>query len=162
MIRFHPDNSIAPLTPPRERAVSNNMKNILISITLLALASSALAQQSPTPESTPSNLPTFDVPAFLAQQGTLLGRTVAIRFHYRSEKLRHLKPSWYEASLWQRDPKAKKGFSFVRVMVAKKDLAAFKTIPSDFQSALELTAYGRVERDPEAHYIYLRVQGGKW
>jgi hypothetical protein len=138
------------------------MKPIFISIALLAFASSVFAQQTPTPESTPRNLPTFDVPAFLEQQGTLLGRTVAIRFHYRSEKLRHLRPNWYEASLWQRDPKAKKGFSFVRVMVAKKDLAGFKTIPSDFQSAVELTAYGRVERDPEAHYVYLRVQGGKW
>jgi hypothetical protein len=138
------------------------MKTILISITLLALASSAFAQQPPSPASTPPNLPTFDVPAFLEQQGSLLGRTVAIRFHYRSEKIRHLKPSWYEASLWQRDPKAKKGFSFVRVMVAKKDLAAFKTIPTDFQSTVELTAYGRVEREPEAHYIYLRLKGGKW
>jgi hypothetical protein len=138
------------------------MKPILISIALLAFGSNVFAQPSPSPESTPRDLPTFDVPEFVAQQGTLLGRTVAIRFHYRSEKLRHLKPNWYEASLWQRDPKAKKGFSFVRVMVAKKDVAAFKTIPSDFQSAVELTAYGRVERDPEAHYIYLRLRGGKW
>ena len=138
------------------------MKTILISIILLAFASSAFAQQPTSPESTPANLPTFDVPAFLAQQGSLLNRTVAIRFHYRSEKIRHLKPNWYEAALWQRDPKAKSGFSFVRVLVAKKDLAAFKTIPSDFQSAVDLTAYGRVEREPEAHYIYLRLQGGKW
>ena len=105
---------------------------------------------------------TYDVPALLQQQGSLLGKIVAVRVNYRSEKLRGMRPGWYEASLWQRDPKAKKGFSFVRVMVAKKDLAAFKTISSDFQSAVELTAYGRVEREPEAHYIYLRVQGGKW
>ena len=138
------------------------MKPILISIALLAFGSSAFAQQPPSPESTPRNLPTFDVPAFLEQQGTLLNRTVAVRFHYRSEKIRHLLPNWYQAALWQRDPKAKSGFSFVRVMVAKKDLAAFKSIPSDFQSATELTAYGRVEREPEANYIYLRLLGGKW
>ena len=129
---------------------------------LLAVAASAFAQQPRSPESTPRNLPTFDVPAFLEQQGTLLNRTVAVRFNYRSEKLRHLQPNWYQAALWQRDPKAKSSFSFVRVMVAKKDLAAFKSIPSDFQSAVELTAYGRVERDPEANSIYLRLQGGKW
>jgi hypothetical protein len=138
------------------------MKLILTSIMLLGFAASAFASERPSPESTPRNLPTFDVAAFLEQQGTLLDRTVAIRFHYRSEKIRHLKPNWYQASLWQRDPKAKSGFSFVRVMVAKKDLAAFKTIPSDFQSAVELTAYGRVEREPEANYVYLRLQGGKW
>ena len=131
-------------------------------ILALAFATSTFAAPSPAPESTPRNLPTFDVPAFLQQQGTLLNRTVAVRFHYRSEKIRHLQPNWYQAALWQRDPNAKSGFSFVRVMVAKKDLAAFKTIPSDFQSAVELTAYGRVEREPDANYIYLRVKGGKW
>lgn len=125
-------------------------------------AFAAGAFSAPQPESTPRDLPTFDVPAFLQQQGTMLNRTVAVRFHYRSEKIRHLLPNWYQAALWQRDPKAKSGFSSVRVMVAKKDLAAFKTIPSDFQSAIELTAYGRVEREPEANYIYLRVMGGKW
>lgn len=137
-----------------------NMKQILISMTLFAFVASALA--APQPESTPRDLPTFDVRAFLEQQGTLLDRTVAVRFHYRSDKIRHLLPNWYQAALWQRDPKAKSGFSFVRVMVAKKDLAAFKSIPSHFQSATELTAYGRVEREPEANYIYLRMQGGKW
>lgn len=129
---------------------------------MFALGASACFGQRPSPASTPRNLPTFDVPAFLERQGTLLNHTVAVRFNYRSEKIRHLQPNWYEAALWQRDPKAKSGFSFVRVMIAKKDLAAFKSIPSDFQSAAELTAYGRVERAPEAHYVYLRVLGGKW
>ena len=131
-------------------------------ILALAVAASTFAAPSPAPEGTPRDLPTFDVPAFIQEQGMLLNRTVAVRFHYRSEKIRHLQPNWYQAALWQRDPKAKSGFSFVRVMVAKKDLAAFKTIPSDFQSAVELTAYGRVEREPEANYIYLRLRGGKW
>jgi hypothetical protein len=138
------------------------MRTSFTFILALVFATSTFAAAAPPPESTPRDLPTFDVPTFLQQQGTLLNRTVAIRFHYRSEKLRHLQPNWYQAALWQRDPKAKSGFSFVRVMVAKKDLTAFKTIPSDFQSAVELTAYGRVEREPEAHYIYLRLQGGKW
>ena len=138
------------------------MKPILTFVLALAFAAGTLAAQSPPPGGTPRDLPTYDVPTFLQQQGTLLNRTVAVRFHYRSEKIRHLLPNWYQAALWQRDPKAKSGFSFVRVMVAKKDLAAFKSIPSDFQLATELTAYGRVERDPEANYIYLRLLGGKW
>ena len=136
------------------------MKPTLISIMLFAFVASAFA--APPPESTPRDLPTFDVMTFLEQQGSLLNRTVAVRFHYRSEKIRHLYPNWYEASLWQRTAKTKRGYLFVRVMVAKKDLAAFKTIPSDFQSQTDLTAYGRVEMDPEAHFIYLRIQGGKW
>lgn len=132
------------------------MKTILIAIVNLACAASAFSESTDW-----RKVPTFDVPAFLEQQGSLLNRTVVVRFNYRSEKLRHLQPNWYEASLWQRDPKAKSGFSFVRVMVAKKDLPAFKSIPSDFRSAAEVTAYGRVEREPEAHYIYLRLLGRK-
>jgi len=137
------------------------MKTILIAIVTLACIASAFSRQPP--ESADSGKrPIFDVPTFLEQQGTLLNQTVSIRFNYRSEKIRHLLPNWYEASLWQRDPKVKGGFSSVRVMVARKDLPAFKSIPSDFRSAAELTAYGRVEREPEAHYIYLRLLGGKW
>jgi hypothetical protein len=136
------------------------MKPSLISIMMFAFVASAFS--APPPESTPRNLPTFDVTTFLEQQDTLVNRTVAVRFHYRSEKIRHVLPNWYQAALWQRDAKAKRGYSFVRVMVAKKDLAAFKSIPTDFQTATELTAYGRVERDPEANQIFLRMLGGKW
>ena len=133
------------------------MKTILTTLLSLVCATSVFAESRDW-----RSMPTFDVPAFLDQQGSLLKQTVAVRFNYRSEKLRQLQPNWYEASLWQRDPKARSGFSFVRVMIAKKDLAAFKSIPSDFRSAVELTAYGRVEREPEAHYVYLRLLRGKW
>src|SRR5688572_22034796 len=98
-------------------------------ILTLAFATSTLGAPSPAPEGTPPNLPTFDVPALLDRQRALLSRTVAARFHYRREKIRHRRPNWYQASLWQRDAKAKRGYSFVRVMVARKDLAAFKSIP---------------------------------
>lgn len=104
---------------------------------------------------------TYDVPVLVQQQGSLLGKIVGVRFNYRSEKLRGMKPNWHEASLWQRDPKAKKGFSFVRAMVAKKDVPAFQTITSDFQSPGEITVYGRVERDPENNFVYLRLLGRK-
>jgi hypothetical protein len=104
---------------------------------------------------------TYDVPALVQQQGSLLGKIVAVRFNYRSEKLRGMRPGWNESSLWQRDPKAKKGFSAVRVMVAKKDIPAFQSITSDFQSPAELSVYGRVERDPENNFVYLRLLGRK-
>lgn len=44
-------------------------------------------------------------------------------------------------------------------MVAKKDIAAFKSITSDFQSPAEVTVYGRVEKDPENNFVYLRLLG---
>ena len=90
-----------------------------------------------------------------------MGKIVGVRFHYRSKKLRGVKPSWYEASIWQRDPNAKKGFSGLRVMVAKKDKAAFESITSDFQSAEEITVYGRIEHDSANNLAQLRVIGRK-
>lgn len=104
---------------------------------------------------------TYDVPTLLKQEGSLLGRVVAVKFHYRSEKLRHLQPNWYEASIWQRDPNAKKGFSALRVMVAKKDVPAFQTISSDFNSPAEVTVYARVEKDPVNNLTHLRLLGRK-
>jgi hypothetical protein len=75
--------------------------------------------------------------------------------------LRHLQPNWYEASIWQHDPKAKGGYSAQRVMVAKKDVPAFQTIASDFKSMSELTVYGRVEKDPDNNQTHLRLLGRK-
>jgi hypothetical protein len=84
-----------------------------------------------------------------------------VKFHYRSEKLRHLQPSWYEAAIWQHDPKAKNGYSALRVMVLKNDVPDFKTIPFDFNSMTDLTVYARVERDPDNNLAYLRLLGRK-
>jgi hypothetical protein len=107
------------------------------------------------------NVQTYDVPTLLKQETSLINRIVAVRFHYRSAKLRHLRPSLYEASIWQHDPNAKKGFSGLRVWVAKSDLPAFQTITSDFNSMSELSVYARVEHDPENNLIQLRLLGRK-
>jgi hypothetical protein len=136
------------------------MKTTLIAIVTLACAASAFSGQR-FDAAAWRGVQTYDVPALLQQQGSRLGKIVGVRFNYRSEKLRHLQPSWYEASLWQRDPKAKKGFSALRVMVVKKDITTFQTITSDLQSAGEVTVYGRIEREPESNFVYLRVIGRK-
>jgi hypothetical protein len=136
------------------------MKIILITIAALTWAASALAGQR-FDAATWRNLQTYDVPTLLKQEGSLIGRIVAVRFHYRSEKLRHLQPNWYEASIWQHDPKAKSGFSALRVMVAKKDVPAFQTITSDFNSMTDVTLYGRIEKDPDNNLAHLRLLGRK-
>jgi hypothetical protein len=46
-------------------------------------------------------------------------------------------------------------------MVAKKDLPAFKSIPTDFQSAAEIVVYGEVQRDTAANYLFIRLLGRK-
>jgi hypothetical protein len=107
------------------------------------------------------NVQTYDVPTLLVQSPSLIGRVVAVRFHYRSEKLRHLHPNWFEASLWQHDPKAKNGYSAIRVVVAKKDVPGFQAITSDFHSMTEQTVYGRVEKDPDNNVTHLRLLGRK-
>jgi hypothetical protein len=136
------------------------MKRILITITALTLATSALAGQR-FDAATWRNVQTYDVPTLLKQEASLINRIVAVKFHYRSEKLRHLAPNWYEASIWQHDPKAKSGFSALRVTVAKKDVPDFKTIPFDFNSMTDLTVYARVEKDPDNNLAHLRLLGRK-
>jgi hypothetical protein len=136
------------------------MKKILITITALTLATSALAGQR-FEAATWRNVQTYDVPTLLKQEASLIGKIVAVRFHYRSAKLRHLASTWYEASIWQHDPKAKGGYSAQRVVVAKADVPAFESITSDFKSMGDVTVYGRIEKDPDNNQTQLRLIGRK-
>jgi hypothetical protein len=136
------------------------MKRILVAICALICAGDALAGQR-FDAAAWKNVQTYDVTTLVQQEASLLGRIVAVRFHYRSEKLRHFEPNWYEAALWQNDAKAKNGHAPLRVVVAKKDIPAFQTLPSDFNAMTELTVYGRVEKDPDYNQAYLRVLGCK-
>jgi hypothetical protein len=136
------------------------MKKILLLITALSLMASAFAGQRFNAAAW-RNVQTYDVPTLLKQEASLVGKIVAVRFHYRSEKLRHLQPNWYEASIWQHDPKAKNGYSALRVMVEKKDVPDFKTITSDFNSMTEVKVYGRIETDPENKLTHVRLLGRK-
>jgi hypothetical protein len=136
------------------------MKKILLLISALSLVASAFAGQR-FDAATWRNVQTYDVPTLLKQEASLVGKIVAVRFHYRSEKLRHVQPNWYEASIWQHDPKAKNGYSALRIMVEKKDVPDFKTITSDFNSMTEVKLYGRIETDPENNLTHVRLLGRK-
>lgn len=136
------------------------MKTGLAAISALVCLTTAVASQR-FEAAAWKNVQTYDVPTLFKQEASLTNRIVAVRFHYRSEKLRHTEPNWYEASIWQHDPNAKKGYSALRVMVAKSDVPAFQTITSDFHSMKETTVYARVEKDPDHNVIYLRLLGRK-
>ena len=136
------------------------MKAILITISALLGLTTAVAGQR-FDAGAWRNVQTYDVPMLLKQEASLINRIVAVKFHYRSEKLRHLAPSWYEASIWQHDPKAKSGYSALRVMVTKNDVPDFKTIPFDFNSMTDLTLYARVEKDADNNLAHLRLLGRK-
>ena len=144
----------------RIRLRPNYVKTVLIAVAAVICLTHAWASHR-FEAAAWKNVQTYDVPTLLKQEGSLVNRILAVRFHYRSEKLRHLQPNWYEASIWQHDPNAKKGYSALRVMVAKKDVPAFQTITSNFQSMTETTIYARVEKDAENNQAYLRVLGRK-
>src|SRR5438876_348520 len=72
------------------------------------------------------NVRAYDVRTLSKDFRSHVGELVAVKFNFRGKDIHHIKPNWYEGSIWQPDPNGKKGFSDVRVMVAKKDLPAFK------------------------------------
>jgi hypothetical protein len=83
---------------------------------------------------------------------------VAVKCNFRGKDIHHMKPNWYESSIWQPIAGERGKFAHVSVMVAKPDLAAFKTIPTD-SSGAEITLYGRVEYDIAAKFRFLRLVG---
>ena len=79
-------------------------------------------------------------PAMLGKTlGEHAGKLVTVEFNFRGKDIHHIKPNWYEGAVWQRDPAEKKGFSHVRVLFAKKDLAAFTSITTAATSRTRLT-----------------------
>ena len=89
-------------------------------------------------------------------------KIVGLRFAYRHRTVRHLKPSWYQGSLWvSRHDNVKADYDYVQVMVAKNDLAAFKALPSDPGSEERHLVYGQVLRDSESGFTFLRLLGTK-
>ncbi len=101
---------------------------------------------------------TLDVATLKKNMADHVRKIVGIRFNSRGKDIHHMKPNWYESSIWQPNPDGK-GFVDVRVMVAKKDLAAFKAITTNAQSAEALTVYGEVLRDSEAKFLFVRLMG---
>jgi hypothetical protein len=91
--------------------------------------------------------------------GDHIGQTVAVQFNFRGKDIHHIKPNWFEGSIWQPDGNAKKGFSNIRVIVAKKDLPAFESITTDLASPARLTVYGQVEHDSQNNFYFVHLFG---
>lgn len=103
----------------------------------------------------------FDLPALNKDLATHVRQLVSVRFLFRGKDVHHLKPNWYESSIWSPDPTKSGKFVNVRVMVSKKDLPAFKSITTDSTSTAPLMAYGRVLRDSEANFLFVQFMGRK-
>ncbi|HWM24670.1 MAG TPA: hypothetical protein VNP98_07590 [Chthoniobacterales bacterium] len=104
---------------------------------------------------------THDLRALQKIQSSQVGKIVGVRINYRHDRIRHPKPSWYEGSVWSYRPGGKEKFAFLRVMIAKKDLPAFKSLPTNFQSPGEIVVYGQVQRDTDANFLFIRLLGRK-
>jgi hypothetical protein len=102
----------------------------------------------------------YDVATLKGNVDAQIRRVVGVRCNFRGKDIRHPKPNWYESSIWQPNPNGK-GFADVRVMVAKQDLAAFKSITTNAQSAGVITVYGEVLRDSESKIFFIRLLGRK-
>jgi hypothetical protein len=138
------------------------MKNILSLVGLLGFActTSAFAGQQ-LDAAAWRGVQTYDLRALQKIQSSQVGKIVGVRINYRHARIRHPAPNWYEGSIWSYRPVEKEKFAFLRVMVAKKDLPAFKSIPADFQSPAEIVVYGQVQRDTQANYLFIRLLGRK-
>lgn len=98
----------------------------------------------------------YDVAALNKFADLQIGKIVGVRCHFRSKRIRHIKPSLYEATLWQNSPQdRRKPFSYIRVKVARKDLPAFESLPNDFRGGPTMTIYGEVKKDSESAFVRL-------
>ena len=104
------------------------------------------------------NVQTYDLQTLSKSISTHTRQLVAVKCNFRGKDIHHMQPNWYESSIWQPDPEKKGKFADLRVMVAKKDLNAFKSLPTD-SSAGEMTLYGRVEHDLQANFDFIRLVG---
>jgi hypothetical protein len=102
------------------------------------------------------SLQTYDVSALKKIEELQVGKIVGVRCHFRSKRIQHVKPSWYEATLWHHNSQNRRTpFSYIRVKVARKDLPAFEALPSDFRSGPPMTIYGEVQKDAESAFVRL-------
>jgi hypothetical protein len=101
---------------------------------------------------------TYDLVTLSKNLDSHLRELVAVKCNFRGKDFHHMKPNWYENSVWQNIPGEHGKFAHVPVMVAKPDLAAFKSLPTD-SSGAETVLYGRIERDMQSNFTFLRLVG---
>jgi hypothetical protein len=134
------------------------MKKILVLIASFVAISSAYCGQR-FDAAQWRNVQTYDIPALQKIQSSQVGKVIGVRINYRSNRISHRKANWYESSIWHYRPAEKEKFPFLRVMIEKKDLPSFKSLPIDFKSPAEIVVYGQVERDTEANFLFVRLLG---
>jgi hypothetical protein len=108
-----------------------------------------------------AKLQTFDVRT-LSKDKALdahVGQLVEVHFQFRSKDVRHLKPNWYQAAVWQAAPEGSRGFVSVPILVANTNVSAFKAFTTDPRATADLKVYGQVLYDFGINYVFVRLIG---
>ncbi|HMG05480.1 MAG TPA: hypothetical protein VK581_08465 [Chthoniobacterales bacterium] len=134
------------------------MKKTLVLIASVAAAGTAFCGQH-FDAAQWRGVQTYDIPALQKIESSQVGNVVGVRINYRGDRISHQRWNWYEGSIWRYRPGDKEKFPFLRVMIEKKDLAAFKSLPTDFKSSAEIVVYGQVQRDNQANFLFIRLLG---
>jgi hypothetical protein len=124
---------------------------------LLALGCSSAAAQERVPVKAWPRVRVYDM-AELKKANPRLREFVGVRFNYRHETIRLLRPTWHQGSIWSMGGGE---FDYIPVMVADKDIDDFRRFPSNFKSSGSFVVYGQVLRDTEANWMFLRLAGTK-
>jgi len=101
---------------------------------------------------------TYDLATLSKNLDAHVRELVGVKCNFRGKDIRHMKPNWYESSIWQPISGESGKFAHVSVMVSKPDLGAFKSLPMDSSDG-EITIYGRVEYDVQSKFRFLRLVG---
>jgi hypothetical protein len=132
------------------------MKTLSVAVTLMLITVVAAFAIEGTPVKN-WNVQTFDVATLQKNLATEQGRVVGVRINFRGKDIRHTKPNWFESVVWQPNPEGK-GFVQVRVLVAKKDVPAFKSITTK-PGGEEMVLYGKVVRDSATSLFFINLIG---
>ena len=138
------------------------MKRILIFTMALLLLGIGVGISAEKPARYPAKVwnavQTYDVVTLSKNLESHTRELMKVQFNFRGKDIHHLKPNWYESSIWQPIPGQSGKFAHVSVMVTKPDLEAFKSIPINTGGG-DLTLIGRVEYDIASNHRFLRLVG---
>ena len=136
------------------------MRNTLLLPAVIFLSSAALISGAAVryEAKTWRAVQTYDLATLSKNLNGHVRELVAMKCNFRGKDIHHMKPNWYESSIWQPIAGESGKFAHVPVMVAKPDLKAFKSLPTD-SSGAEITLYGRVEYDVGSKFYFVRLVG---
>ena len=133
---------------------------ITLVLSLLAVCSASAAER--VDAKTWRRVKTYDMPTLQKMEPLPMRMIVGVQFNYRHATVRHLKPNWFQGSIWHVDRAAgREDFDHIPVMVAKADVPSFESLPTESQAGRSFVVYGQVLKDEDANFIFLRLLGTK-